>query len=91
VRQSLKAAPWRKTRLPDISFCRFLSECVKNSGTALHGPDDTVKTIKKRMLIVDDQRMVSDALKMILKFDGYEVQINANVTARMAVINPLLR
>jgi len=26
------------------------------------------------MLIVDDQRMVSDALKMILAFDGYEVQ-----------------
>ncbi len=26
------------------------------------------------MLIVDDQRMVSDALRMILTFDGYEVE-----------------
>lgn len=33
-----------------------------------------MKAMKKRMLIVDDQRMVSDALKMILTFDGYEVQ-----------------
>lgn len=33
-----------------------------------------MKSNKKRMLIVDDQRMVSDALRMILTFDGYEVE-----------------
>jgi PleD family two-component response regulator len=33
-----------------------------------------VKAKKKSMLIVDDERMVLDALKMILTFDGYEVQ-----------------
>jgi CheY-like chemotaxis protein len=33
-----------------------------------------VNAKNKRVLIVDDQQMVSDALKMILTFDGYEVR-----------------
>jgi CheY-like chemotaxis protein len=37
-----------------------------------------MKPSKKSMLIVDDQRMVSDALRMILTFDGYEVQSAEN-------------
>jgi CheY-like chemotaxis protein len=37
-----------------------------------------MKTSKKRILIVDDQRMVSEALRMILTFDGYEVQSAEN-------------
>src|SRR5690348_13507427 len=53
---------------------RFLCEGVKSKGLALKGGFIAVNAKKKRMLIVDDQRMVSDALKMVLTLDGYEVQ-----------------
>jgi CheY-like chemotaxis protein len=39
----------------------------------------------KSMLIVDDQRMVSDALRMILTFDGYEVQSAENGREALAI------
>jgi DNA-binding NtrC family response regulator len=29
---------------------------------------------KKRILVIDDQPMVADALKLVLKMDGYEVE-----------------
>jgi CheY-like chemotaxis protein len=49
----------------------------------------TVKAIKKRsVLVVDDQRMVSDALKMTLEFDGYEVQTAESGREALAIFEP---
>jgi PleD family two-component response regulator len=70
---------------PDVSFCCFSWERVKNTGTNPIGLRTTVKASKKSMLIVDDQRMVSDALRMILTFDGYEVQSAENGREALAI------
>jgi CheY-like chemotaxis protein len=45
-------------------------------------------TEKRSVLIVDDQRMVSDALKMTLEFDGYDVQTAENGREALAIFEP---
>jgi CheY-like chemotaxis protein len=39
----------------------------------------------KSILIVDDQRMVSDALRMVLTFEGYQVQSAENGREALAI------
>lgn len=43
---------------------------------------------KKRILVVDDKPMVSDALKMLLEFDGYEVQIAQDGYEALSLFEP---
>jgi CheY-like chemotaxis protein len=43
---------------------------------------------QKRILIVDDQAMVADSLKLILKLDGYEVQVAENGSQALALFEP---
>ena len=43
---------------------------------------------KKRILVVDDQSMVSESLKMILEFDGYEVDIAENGRKALEIFEP---
>ncbi|HWD91086.1 MAG TPA: response regulator [Verrucomicrobiae bacterium] len=44
--------------------------------------------VKKNILIVDDQPMVADSLKLILKIDGYEVHIARNGAEALALYEP---
>jgi CheY-like chemotaxis protein len=43
---------------------------------------------QKRILIVDDQPMVADSLKLILKLDGYEVQTAKDGSEALALYEP---
>ena len=43
---------------------------------------------KKSMLIVDDQHMVSEALKIALEFDGYNVQTAASGLEALTFFEP---
>src|SRR6185437_12134730 len=43
---------------------------------------------KLRILIVEDQPMVADALKLLLKIEGYEVQTAENWREAMALFQP---
>src|ERR1700742_2076204 len=43
---------------------------------------------KKNILIVDDQPMVADSLKLILKLDGFEVHIARNGSEALALFEP---
>ena len=43
---------------------------------------------KEHILIVDDQPMVSESLKMILQFDGYEVDTAENGRKALEIFEP---
>lgn len=43
---------------------------------------------KQRVLVVDDQAMVAESLKMALEFGGYEVQIAENGRDALALFEP---
>jgi CheY-like chemotaxis protein len=44
--------------------------------------------VQKRILIVDDQPMVADSLKLILKLDGYEVHTAKDGSEALALYEP---
>jgi CheY-like chemotaxis protein len=43
---------------------------------------------KKRVLVVDDQAMVAESLKMVLEFQGYEVQTAESGRHALALFEP---
>jgi two-component system response regulator AtoC len=62
---------------------------LKNTRATLIRTDFMADTRAQiRILIVDDQPMVADSLKLILKLDGYEVHTAKNGSEALALFEP---